>query len=116
MNQKYEKILSPYTLSNGVTLANRVVVAPMTTYSGNIDGSVSSEELDYYSSRAQGPAMFITAAATISSLGTSFPRQMKAYGENNVPGLTQLANKIKKREQKQSFSFIMEEAKVSSDT
>lgn len=97
MNQKYEKILSPYTLSNGVTLANRVVVAPMTTYSGNIDGSVSSGELDYYSRRAQGPAMFITAAATISSLGTSFPRQMKAYGEHNIPGLTQLANKIKEK-------------------
>jgi len=97
MNQKYEKILSPYTLSNGVTLANRVVVAPMTTYSGNIDGSVSSGELDYYSRRAQGPAMFITAAATISSLGTSFPRQMKAYGEHNIPGLSQLANKIKEK-------------------
>lgn len=78
-------------------MANRVVVAPMTTYLGNIDGSVSSGELDYYSRRAQGPAMFITAAATISSLGTSFPRQMKAYGEHNIPGLTQLDNKIKEK-------------------
>lgn len=95
--QQYEKILSPYTLSNGVTLTNRVVVAPMTTYSGNIDGSVSHEELAYYKRRADGPAMFITAAATISPLATSFPRQMKAYGEQNILGLTNLAATIQEK-------------------
>ncbi|MFJ8355858.1 NADH-dependent flavin oxidoreductase [Bacillus paramycoides] len=94
---QYEKILSPYTLSNGVTLINRVVVAPMTTYSGNIDGSVSHEELAYYKRRADGPAMFITAAATISPLATSFPRQMKAYGEQNISGLTKLAATIQEK-------------------
>ncbi|MFJ8519478.1 NADH-dependent flavin oxidoreductase [Lysinibacillus xylanilyticus] len=95
--QQYEKILSPYTLSNGVTLSNRVVVAPMTTYSGNIDGSVSHEELTYYKRRADGPGMFITAAATISPLATSFPRQMKVYGEQNISGLTKLAATIKEK-------------------
>ncbi|MED3804943.1 NADH-dependent flavin oxidoreductase [Lysinibacillus xylanilyticus] len=95
--QQYEKILSPYTLSNGVTLSNRVVVAPMTTYSGNIDGSVSHEELAYYKRRADGPSMFITAAATISPLATSFPRQMKVYGEQNISGLTKLATTIQEK-------------------
>lgn len=95
--QQYERILSPYTISNGVTLTNRVVVAPMTTYSGNIDGSVSQEELAYYKRRADGPGMFITAAATISPLATSFPRQMKAYGEQNTSGLTNLAATIKEK-------------------
>ncbi|MGF9979106.1 NADH-dependent flavin oxidoreductase [Viridibacillus arvi] len=95
--QQYEKILSPYTLSNGVTLTNRVVVAPMTTYSGNIDGSVSHEELAYYKRRADGPGMFITAAATISPLATSFPRQMKAYGEQNISSLTNLAAIIQEK-------------------
>jgi len=69
----------------------------MTTYSGNIDGSVSSEELAYYKRRADGPAMFITAAATISPLATSFPRQMKAYGEQNILGLTKLAATIQEK-------------------
>ncbi|MFJ7406525.1 MULTISPECIES: NADH-dependent flavin oxidoreductase [unclassified Lysinibacillus] len=95
--QQYEKILSPYTLSNGVTLTNRVVVAPMTTYSGNIDGSVSHEELAYYKRRADGPGMFITAAATISPIATSFPRQMKAYGEQNISGLANLAATIQEK-------------------
>lgn len=45
MKQKYNKILSPYNLANGTTLKNRVVVAPMTTYSGQEDGRVSDEEL-----------------------------------------------------------------------
>ncbi|WP_025784614.1 NADH-dependent flavin oxidoreductase [Sporosarcina sp. D27] len=95
--QQYEKILSPYALSNGVSLTNRVVVAPMTTYSGNIDGSVSYEELAYYKRRSNGPGMFITAAATISPLATSFPRQMKAYGEQNISGLTNLAATIQEK-------------------
>ncbi|MCE4052192.1 NADH-dependent flavin oxidoreductase [Bacillus sp. Au-Bac7] len=97
IKQLYKRILSPYTLSNGVTLTNRVVVAPMTTYSGNIDGSVSHEELAYYRRRADGPAMFITAAAAISAIATSFPRQMKAYGEQNVSGLAQLATTIQEK-------------------
>ena len=95
MQTKYNKILSPYTLSNGVILKNRVVVAPMTTYSGQENGKVSNEELTYYNRRAAGPSMFITAAATISPVATSFPRQMKVYGEDSIPGLTELAKTIK---------------------
>lgn len=97
IKQQYEKILAPYTLSNGTILKNRVVVAPMTTYSGNIDGSVSHEELAYYKRRADGPAMFITAAAAISSIATSFPRQMKAFGEQNNVGLSKLATTIQEK-------------------
>lgn len=95
MNQKFSQILSPYTLSNGTILKNRVVIAPMTTYSGQEDGCVSVEELAYYKRRAAGPGMFITAAATISPVATSFPRQMKVYDSQSMSGLTELANTIK---------------------
>ncbi|MFJ5624828.1 NADH-dependent flavin oxidoreductase [Peribacillus loiseleuriae] len=95
MKQKYSMILSPYTLSNGTILKNRVVIAPMTTYSGHEDGCVSDEELAYYRRRAAGPGMFITAAATISPVATSFPRQMKVYDKQSISGLTELAGTIK---------------------
>ncbi|MFJ8218076.1 NADH-dependent flavin oxidoreductase [Bacillus cereus] len=97
MKQKYNKILSPYNLANGTTLKNRVVVAPMTTYSGQEDGCVSDEEIAYYRRRAAGPGMFITAAATISPVATSFPRQMKVYDKQSISGLTDLANSIKEK-------------------
>ncbi|WP_375090296.1 NADH-dependent flavin oxidoreductase [Peribacillus sp. RS7] len=97
MKRKYSQIFSPYTLSNGTILKNRIVVAPMTTYSAQEDGLVSDQELAYYKRRADGPAMFITAAATISPVATSFPRQMKVYDEQSIAGLTQLSKTIKSK-------------------
>ncbi|MFY0783094.1 NADH-dependent flavin oxidoreductase [Peribacillus simplex] len=97
MKRKYEQIFSPYTLSNGTVLKNRIVVAPMTTYSAQEDGLVSDQELAYYKRRADGPAMFITAAAAISPVATSFPRQMKVYDEQSIAGLTQLSKTIKSK-------------------
>lgn len=97
MKRKYSQIFSPYTLSNGTILKNRIVVAPMTTYSAQEDGLVSDQELAYYKRRADGPAMFITAAATISPVATSFPRQMKVYDEQSIAGLTQLSITIKSK-------------------
>ncbi|MGN7396860.1 NADH-dependent flavin oxidoreductase [Peribacillus frigoritolerans] len=97
MKRKYGQIFSPYTLSNGTVLKNRIVVAPMTTYSGQEDGLVSDEELAYYKRRADGPAMFITAAAAISPVATSFPRQMKVYDEQSIAGLTELSKTIKSK-------------------
>ena len=38
----------------GVTLRNRIVMAPMTTWSANADGTISDSELDYYRRRVQG--------------------------------------------------------------
>ncbi|MEY9869283.1 2,4-dienoyl-CoA reductase-like NADH-dependent reductase (Old Yellow Enzyme family) [Peribacillus sp. B2I2] len=97
MKRKYSQIFSPYTLSNGTVLKNRIVVAPMTTYSAQEDGLVSDQELAYYKRRADGPAMFITAAAAISPVATSFPRQMKVYDEQSIAGLTQLSKTIKSK-------------------
>lgn len=97
MKRKYSQIFSPYTLSNGTVLKNRIVVAPMTTYSAQEDGLVSDQELAYYKRRADGPAMFITAAAAISPVATSFPRQMNVYDEQSIAGLTQLSKTIKSK-------------------
>lgn len=97
MKRKYSQIFSPYTLSNGTVLKNRIVVAPMTTYSAQEDGLVSDQELAYYKRRGDGPAMFITAAAAISPVATSFPRQMKVYDEQSIAGLTQLSKTIQSK-------------------
>ena len=56
----------PYTLKNNVVMRNRLVMAPMTTYSGNDDFTVSSEELDYYRLRSRTLGMVITAATSVN--------------------------------------------------
>ena len=48
MNEKYSKLMESFTFKNGVTLRNRVVMAPMTTWASNDDYTISDEELNYY--------------------------------------------------------------------
>ena len=39
MNSKYISLFQPITLRSGIQLDNRIVMAPMTTFSGNPDGT-----------------------------------------------------------------------------
>ncbi|MFD6439673.1 hypothetical protein ACFWDG_07635 [Peribacillus sp. NPDC060186] len=41
MNQKYEKIFQPYKFSSGVEVKNRIMMAPMTTYSSDDQGFIT---------------------------------------------------------------------------
>ena len=55
-------IKNGYTFKNGIKLRNRFVLAPMTTYSSNVDLTLSDEEEVYYNARAKSFGMIITAA------------------------------------------------------
>ena len=51
-----------FTLPSGMTLKNRVLMAPMTNSSSHPNGDVTEEELVYYARRAKsGIAAIITA-------------------------------------------------------
>lgn len=96
MKESYKPIMEPYTLPNGVTLKNRYAIAPMTTYSGTEEGSVSDQEMAYYERRAAGPGMFITACIAVSRNGLCFSRQFIGYSDAEIPRLKELADTIKK--------------------
>ncbi|CAM5427602.1 NADH-dependent flavin oxidoreductase OS=Lysinibacillus sphaericus OX=1421 GN=LS41612_06915 PE=4 SV=1 [Lysinibacillus sphaericus] len=53
--------LKPFTFHNGVTIRNRYLMAPMTTYSANADDTVSDAEITYYRERSYGVGAVITA-------------------------------------------------------
>ncbi|MFS0781918.1 NADH-dependent flavin oxidoreductase [Bacillus sp. 1P06AnD] len=95
MKDTYKSIFEPYVLPNGVTLKNRYVIAPMTTYSGDRDGSVSDQEMAYYQRRAGEPGMFITACIAVSRSGLCFPGQFIGYDDMQIPRLRELAEAIK---------------------
>lgn len=48
MNPKYTPLFQPYTLNNGVVVKNRLVVAPMTHWASNADGSISEGERRFF--------------------------------------------------------------------
>ena len=53
MTSEHATLFQPFAFDNGLALRNRVVMAPMTTWSANPDGSISEAELDYYRRRVQ---------------------------------------------------------------
>lgn len=95
MKEKFKPILEPFTLPNGVTLNNRLVMAPMTNFASNPDGSVSDQELRYYARRTGGLGMVITAVAYVIQGGKAFHDEIGADRDELIPGLAKLASSIK---------------------
>ncbi|MGV8982626.1 NADH-dependent flavin oxidoreductase [Clostridium sp.] len=92
---KIEKLLQPRTLGSSINVKNPIVMAPMTTFSGNKDGTVSEAELSYYKSRSKGVGMVITATTYVSESGKGFAGQFAAYNNSFLPSLKKLAQTIK---------------------
>lgn len=85
----------PFELVDGITLRNRIVMAPMTTWSGNEDGTVSEQELKYISQRAQEVGLVITGCTHVQENGIGFTNEFAAYDDRFILGLTSLANAAK---------------------
>ncbi|WP_102693900.1 NADH-dependent flavin oxidoreductase [Rummeliibacillus pycnus] len=85
-----------YTLPNGISLRNRVVMAPMTTYSANDDGTVSDAEIAYYTNRSKGVGMVVTACTHVTENGKGFPGQFAGYADEFIPSLKRVADAIHK--------------------
>ncbi|EOQ65228.1 hypothetical protein F935_00888 [Acinetobacter calcoaceticus ANC 3811] len=95
MNPKYSPLFQPYTLNNGVTIKNRLVVAPMTHFASNDDGSLSQEERAFIQGRAENFGLFISAATLVSPEGKAFVGQPEAISDKDLPSLKAVANLIK---------------------
>lgn len=79
---------------SGIKMKNRIVMAPMTTWSGNEDGSVSDAEIAYYQRRAKGVGAIITACAYVMPQGKAFSGQIGVHDDSMLPGLARLASAI----------------------
>lgn len=83
------------SFAKGLMLRNRIVMAPMTTWSGNEDGTVSREEEDYYRRRVNGVGLVITGCTHIALSGIGFTREFAAYDDRFIPSLKRLATAAK---------------------
>ena len=91
MNPKYAQLFQTYTLNNGVTIKNRLVVAPMTHFGSQADGLISDQERTFLSNRAGNMGMFITAATLVQKDGKAFHGQPEATGEHCLDSLKETA-------------------------
>ncbi|QHM13329.1 NADH-dependent flavin oxidoreductase [Bacillus subtilis] len=95
MNEKYNNLFETFTFKNGVTLKNRVVMAPMTTWSSNDDYTISDEELTYYQKRVNGVGLVITGCTHVQPNGIGFTNEFAAYDDKFIPSLRKLAEAAK---------------------
>jgi 2,4-dienoyl-CoA reductase-like NADH-dependent reductase (Old Yellow Enzyme family) len=78
-------------LMPGLLLRNRVVMAPMTTWASNDDGTVSDEEDAYYRRRAKGVGLVITGCTHVQANGIGFTGEFAAHDDRFIPSLRKLA-------------------------
>ena len=95
MNQVTRKVFEPFVFENGIELRNRVAMAPMTTWAGNADGTVSDEEIAYYQRRVNGVGLVITGCTHVLANGIGFTDEFAVFDDKFVPSLKRLANAAK---------------------
>jgi 2,4-dienoyl-CoA reductase-like NADH-dependent reductase (Old Yellow Enzyme family) len=100
MNSAYKSIFEEFTFKRGVSLKNRILMAPMTNYASKENGEVSDEELAYYRARSNGVGAVITAVAYVTRDGKGFVNEISADSDEMIPGLKRLADTIKGEEAK----------------
>lgn len=97
MNSKYNLFFEPFNFTNGVRLKNRIVMAPMTTFSANQDGTVSDAEVNYYARRSNGVSMVITACTYVTPNGKGFHGEFAGDNDEMISSLTRVASAIKEQ-------------------
>lgn len=76
-------------------MKNRLVVAPMTTYSSLPDGNIATDELDYLRRRAAGGfGMVMTAACYVHPSGQAFDGQWACDRDERLPSLRSASEAI----------------------
>ncbi|ACS86891.1 flavocytochrome c [Musicola paradisiaca] len=92
-----DRVLSPFTLPNGVELKNRLLMAPMTTCTGFYDGTVTKELVEYYQVRAGSIGAVIVECCFIDDRGLAFPGAIGIDHDDRIAGLANIASAIKEK-------------------
>jgi 2,4-dienoyl-CoA reductase-like NADH-dependent reductase (Old Yellow Enzyme family) len=88
-------LFPPVSFAGGITLRNRVVMAPMTTWSANGDGTVSNDEEIYYRRRVKGVGLVIPGCTHVQANGIGFTGEFAARNDRFIPSLKKLADAAK---------------------
>src|SRR5690606_29609150 len=83
-------------LGHGPAMKNRFMLSPLTNQQSHADGRLSDEERRWLTMRAEGGfGLVMTAAAHVQAQGQGFPGQLGIFSDEQLPGLTRLADDIR---------------------
>ncbi len=89
---------APLSFKNGPDWKNRFALAPLTNCQSHVDGTLSDDEFNWLTMRADGGfAMVMTCAAHVQSVGQGFPGQLGVWDDAHLPGLTRLASALRQK-------------------
>lgn len=91
MSEQTKSLFSAFDFQKHFILRNRVALAPMTTWSSNVDGTISEQELAYYRRRVNGVGLAITGCSHVMANGIGFTDEFAAWDDYFLPSLTRLA-------------------------
>ncbi len=89
-------LFNPITLKSGVSLRNRIFMAPMTIAASFENGMITGDEIAYYEMRSKEVGAVITACAYVSFEGKAWKGGPSADSDDMIPGLAKLASSIQK--------------------
>lgn len=85
---------TPLQLSNGVSLKNRLMMAPMTTDDGTDFGALSQDDYQFILKRARGFGAIVIGSHSVSEKGAAFEKGWNAYGLASQKALTRLVDAL----------------------
>ncbi len=95
MTTQFSTLFQSFSLTKDTTLRNRIIMAPMTTWSANADGTISEQELDYMRQRVKGVGMVITGCTHVLENGIGFTHEFAGFDDRFTSSLKQLAQAAK---------------------
>ncbi len=92
MSHPTPQLSDALTFPRGPAMANRFMLAPLTNWQSNADGTLADAEYHWLTMRAHGGfALTMTCAAHVQRGGQGFPGQLGVWSDDHLPGLTRLA-------------------------
>ncbi len=91
---QYSPLFEGLRFRCGLEARNRIVMAPMTTWSSHDNGFIHDDELEYLRVRSGGVGMVMTAACYVHPLGKAFSGQWGCDDDGKIPSLRAAAEVI----------------------
>ncbi|MCU0297956.1 MAG: NADH:flavin oxidoreductase [Candidatus Nanopelagicales bacterium] len=86
----------PMGLAHGRTWRNRIAMAPLTNCQSHADGTLSHDEIEWLTARAQGEfGLVMTAAAFVAPAGHVWEGQLGIASDDHLPELQRLAQNLR---------------------
>ncbi|MGO3732690.1 MAG: hypothetical protein ACTJHC_05870 [Vagococcus sp.] len=89
-------VAESFKLPSGVTLKNRLVFAPISTLASETNGSVSKEDISFFSKRTGDVGAIVIASAYVSLQGKAYENGLSVSQDWLIPSLKKLVKTIQR--------------------